>query len=66
MARLLESLVKFDFEGRRVRISEAQSALVAQVIRAVLEDLGPSAKLRARVPEVAPRQLRLLAGGAQQ
>jgi len=65
MARLLEVLVKLDFEGRRVRMSEAQGAMVADVIRAVLGDLGLSAEQQARVPEVVPRHLRLLAGGVQ-
>lgn len=65
MARLLEVLVKLDFEGRRVRMSEAQGALVAEVIRAVLADLGLTAEQRERVPEVVPRHLRLLAGGGQ-
>lgn len=65
MARLLEALVKLDFDGRRVRISEAQGALFVEVIRAVLADLELSAEQQARVPEVVPRHLRLAAAKAR-
>jgi hypothetical protein len=43
---------------RSVRIAEQQGALLASVIRAILDDLGLSPEQQARVPEVVPRHLR--------
>lgn len=51
-------------EERRVRLAEAQGEQVAGAIRAILADLGLSADQQAKVSEVVPRHLRLLAGGA--
>lgn len=50
-------------EERRVRLAESQGELVAQVIRAILADLGLTDAQQALVGEVVPRHLRLLAGG---
>jgi hypothetical protein len=47
-------------EERRVRLAEQQGALVADVIRGVLADLGLSAEQSAKVAEIVPRHLRLL------
>jgi hypothetical protein len=47
-------------EERRVRLAEQQGALVADVIRGVLADLGLNAEQSALVAEVVPRHLRLL------
>ena len=55
--------IKAGVEERRVRLAEAQGGLVAGAIRAILADLGLTAE-QARVSEVLPRHLRLLAGGA--
>lgn len=63
-ARLLETMVKLDFEKRMVSLNEAQGELVAQVIRAVLADLELTPSQTERVPEVVPRHLRLLGGKA--
>ncbi|HEY3718296.1 MAG TPA: hypothetical protein VGL39_27550 [Jatrophihabitantaceae bacterium] len=67
-----ERLVKFcseairaGIEERRVRLAEQQGALVAEAIRAILGELHLTAEQQALVPEVVPRHLRLLAGGAQ-
>ena len=63
-ARLLETMVKLDFEKRMVSLNEAQGELVAQVIRAVFADLELTPSQTERVPEVVPRHLRLLGGKA--
>jgi hypothetical protein len=47
-------------EERRVKLAEQQGALVAQVIRAVLNDLELTREQQARVPDVVPKHLRLL------
>lgn len=49
-------------EERRVRLAEAQGALVASVIRGILADLSLSDDQQALVPQVVPRHLRALAG----
>lgn len=49
-------------EERRVRLAEAQGALVASVIRGILADLALTSEQQQRVPEVVPRRLRALAG----
>lgn len=51
-------------EERRVKLAEHQGALVAQVIRAILTDLGLTPEQESRVPEVVPRHLRALAAPA--
>lgn len=56
--------LKAGVEERRVRLAESQGELVAGAIRAILTDLGLTAEQQARVSEVVPRHLRLLAGGA--
>lgn len=48
-------------EERRVRLAESQGALLASVIRAILDDLGLTPEQSARVPEVVPRHLRAVA-----
>ncbi|MBF0724064.1 hypothetical protein [Sanguibacter inulinus] len=56
--------LKAGVEERRVQLAEAQGQQVAGAIRAILADLGLSSDQQARVSEVVPRHLRLLAGGA--
>ena len=56
--------LKAGVQERAIRLAEQQGELVAQAIRAILDDLGLSAEQAARVGEVVPRHLRLLAGGA--
>ena len=51
-------------EERRVRLAEAQGAQVAEVIRAILDDLGLTLEQQQKVGTVVPARLRLLAGGA--
>ncbi len=56
--------LKAGVEERRVRLAESQGEAVAGAIRAILAELGLNREQQARVSEVVPRQLRLLAGGA--
>lgn len=51
-------------EERQVRLAEAQGAQVAEVIRAILDDLGLTLEQQQKVGTVVPARLRLLAGGA--
>ena len=51
-------------EERRVRLAEAQGAQVAEVIRAILDDLSLTLEQQQKVGTVVPARLRLLAGGA--
>ena len=64
LAKYAAAALKAGVEERRVRLAEDQGALVAQVIRAVLEDLHLTAEQSERVPEIVPRHLRLIAGNA--
>lgn len=56
--------LKAGVQERAIRLAEQQGELVAQAIRAILADLHLTAEQAARVGEVVPRHLRLLAGGA--
>lgn len=58
--------LKAGVEERRVRLAEQQGALVAAVIRRVLERLGLSVEQQALVGTVVPEELRALAAGAAQ
>lgn len=49
-------------EERRVRLAEQQGALLASVIRAVLDDLNLSPEQQMRVTEIVPRRLRAVSG----
>lgn len=46
---------------RQVRLAERQGAMLAQVIKAILDDLGLTAAQQALVGEVVPRHLRSVA-----
>jgi len=56
--------LKAGVEERRVRLAEQQGALVAAVIRRVLERLGLTVEQQALVGTVVPEELRALAAGA--
>lgn len=56
-----QAAIKAGIEERRVRLAEQQGALVAQAIRAILNDLGLTPEQQALVPNVVPRHLRALA-----
>ncbi|MFE9448277.1 hypothetical protein [Streptomyces sp. NPDC006739] len=61
LVKVCAEAIKAGIEERRIRLAEQQGALVAQAIRAILEDLGLSPEQQARVPDVVPRHLRALA-----
>jgi hypothetical protein len=65
LVRVCSEAIRAGIEERRVRLAEAQGALIAQAIRSILGDLQLSPEQQARVSEVVPRHLRALsAGGA--
>lgn len=63
LVKVCAEAIKAGIEERRVRIAEAQGALVAQAIRAILGELQLTPEQQARVPDVVPRHLRALASG---
>lgn len=62
LVNVCAAALRAGIEERRVKLAEQQGALVAQVIRGILEDLKLTSEQRAQVPEVVPRHLRALAG----
>ncbi|MFE2712224.1 hypothetical protein ACFXKI_09600 [Streptomyces mirabilis] len=62
LVRVCAEAIKAGVEERRVRLAEQQGQLVAQAIRAILDDLNLTARQLELVPEVVPRHLRALAG----
>lgn len=60
LAKYATAALKAGVEERRVKLAEDQGALVAQVIRSILDQLNLTSEQQARVPEVVPAQLRLL------
>lgn len=63
LAQYAAAALKAGVDERRVRLAESQGALVAEVIRGVLEDLQLSPAQELLVGEVVPRRLRALAAG---
>lgn len=62
-ARLLEVMVKLDFEKRMVSLSEAQFDLVSKVIDQVLDNLDLTEEQRDLIPDVVPRAFEVIEGG---
>lgn len=60
LAKFATAALRAGVDERRVKLAEDQGMLVAQVIRAVLDQLDLSPEQAAKVPEVVPAQLRLL------
>lgn len=60
LAKFAAAALKAGVQERQIKLAEDQGALVAQVIRAVLDQLDLTPEQAARVPEVVPAQLRLL------
>ncbi|WP_222829383.1 hypothetical protein [Xylanimonas cellulosilytica] len=56
--------IKAGVEERKVRLAEQQGDLVAMVIRRILDDLHLTVEQQQLVPDVVPRHLRAIAGGA--
>lgn len=61
LLKVCSAAISAGIEERKVRMAEQHGALVAQVIRAILNDLQLTAEQQDRVPEVVPRHLRALA-----
>ncbi|MFB8182622.1 hypothetical protein ACFC8N_42865 [Streptomyces sp. NPDC055966] len=61
LVKVSTAAIKAGIEERRVRLAEQQGQLVAQAIRAILDDLGLTVEQQAKVPEIVPRHLRALA-----
>lgn len=61
LVRVCAEAIRCGIEERRVKLAEAQGALVAGVVRAILGDLNLSPEQQALVSEVVPRRLRELA-----
>lgn len=64
LARYATAALKAGIEERRVQLAEDQGALMAQVIRGILQDLDLTAEQQARSSEVAARHLRLVSQAA--
>lgn len=62
LAAYASAALKAGVEERRVRLAESQGALVAQVIRQVLDQLHLTPAQIELVPTVVPAALRLIAG----
>lgn len=61
LVKVCSEAIRAGIEERRIRLAESQGELVAQAIRAILNDLNLNPEQQARVPEVVPRHLRALA-----
>lgn len=61
LVKVCEVAIRAGIEERRVRLAEAQGALIAQAIRAILGELQLTPDQQARVPDIVPRHLRALA-----
>lgn len=61
LVKVCEAAIRAGIEERRIRLAEQQGALVAQAIRAILDDLHLTTEQQARVSEIVPRHLRALA-----
>jgi len=64
LVKVAGAALKAGVEERRVRLAESQGALVADVIRRILNDLGLNQEQEARVAKVVPQHLRAIAGSA--
>lgn len=64
LARYATAAIKAGVQERQIKLAEQEGALVAEVIKAILDQLDLSPEQVARVPEVVPAQLRLLARNA--
>lgn len=64
LAKVCALALRAGIEERKVKLAESQGALVAEVIRRILNALGLTPEQQALVPRIVPEQLRLLAAGA--
>ena len=63
LAKVSALALRAGIEERKVKLAESQGALVADVIRRVLDALGLTPEQQLLVPSVVPRELRALAAG---
>lgn len=61
LAKVCADAIRVGIEARQVKLAEQQGAMVAQAIRAILDDLQLTRAQRAMVADVVPRHLRELA-----
>lgn len=61
LAKVCADAIRCGIEARQVKLAEQQGAMVAQAIRAILDDLKLTAAQRAMVATVVPQHLRELA-----
>jgi hypothetical protein len=61
LVKVCTEAIRAGIEERRVRLAEQQGSLVAQAIKAILDDLHLNSEQQARIAEVVPRHLRALA-----
>jgi hypothetical protein len=64
LAKVCSLALKAGIEERKVKLAESQGLLVADVIRRILGALGLTPEQQQLVPDIVPRELRALAGGA--
>ena len=63
LAKVCALALRAGIEERKVKLAESQGALVADVIRRILNALCLTPEQQALVPQIVPEQLRLLAAG---
>jgi len=61
LAKVSADAIRVGIEERQVKLAEAQGAMVAQAVRAILADLKLTAAQKALIPTVVPQHLRELA-----
>lgn len=64
LVQVAAAALRAGVEERRVRLAESQGELVATVIKRILAALNLTPEQAAQVPEIVPRELRMIAGGA--
>lgn len=63
LVAVCKAAIQAGIEERRVRLAEQQGALLSDVIKRILGDLGLTPEQQQRAPEVVVRHLRAVAGG---
>lgn len=63
LVQVTKAAISAGIEERKVKLAEQQGALLSDVIRRILGDLGLTPEQQQRAPEVVVRHLRAIAGG---
>lgn len=63
LVAVAKAAISAGIEERRVKLAEQQGALLSDVIRRILADLGLTPEQQKIAPEIVVRHLRLVAGG---